>query len=152
MSVITETEEWVIISGTIVADSAYQYLIIGNFFSELIYDTTNVGTNPYNRVYYYVEDVSVYNPGHTEITEEVSSYRLHYNAQNKQVSVFYQGSFDESIERLEVYSVTGQHISTLYSLNSNHVIIDCSTYVPGVYFVRSLDSNNRYEQLKFIVQ
>lgn len=62
-NVITESEGWYLISDTLIADSAYEYLTIGNF-----YDDTNPAfirlyqsvINPhYSTSYYYIDDVSI---------------------------------------------------------------------------------------------
>jgi hypothetical protein len=55
-SIISDTLNWVRISGSFVADSSYRYLSIGNFFNDsattaFYYDTTSVFA------YYYIDDV-----------------------------------------------------------------------------------------------
>lgn len=55
---ITDTLNWTSVSGTFVADSAYQYILIGNF-----YDTANVNltcSDSLTKVsYYYIDDICV---------------------------------------------------------------------------------------------
>lgn len=55
---ISDKDKWTKIEGTIIADSNYEYLTIGNFFD---FDkTTNSDTPKYwGIVYYYIDDVSV---------------------------------------------------------------------------------------------
>jgi hypothetical protein len=42
VSVISDTANWVRISGSIIADSAYNYLILGNFYNDANTDTTTL--------------------------------------------------------------------------------------------------------------
>jgi hypothetical protein len=59
-SIITETSSWVTISGSFIADSAYEYVMIGNFFHPDSVDiqlTSLFGNN--QQVYYYIDEVCV---------------------------------------------------------------------------------------------
>jgi len=58
-SLITDTTGWTEVSGSFVADSAYQYLVIGNFFDNDNTDTLLLGPAPLCYTYYYVDNVSV---------------------------------------------------------------------------------------------
>jgi hypothetical protein len=57
--IISDTVNWVTISGILTADSAYSYLIIGNFFDNAntqfsAFDSTGFGA------YYFLDDIEVY--------------------------------------------------------------------------------------------
>lgn len=56
---IQDTTNWTTISGSFIADSAYQYIIIGNFFDDA--NTTFIKMNSSNNCYsyYYVDDICV---------------------------------------------------------------------------------------------
>jgi hypothetical protein len=60
-NLITDTLNWTRISGSFVADSAYQYVAFGNFFDDAHTDTFNVylGQLDYNYTYYLVDQVCV---------------------------------------------------------------------------------------------
>jgi len=58
--VISDSVEWTTVQGVIVADSAYQFVLVGNFFDDA--STTVELTNPggqFGFSYYYVDDVCV---------------------------------------------------------------------------------------------
>jgi hypothetical protein len=60
-NIITDTINWVELSGTFVADSAYQYVAIGNFFDDAHTDTIHyayTGLVGYP-AYYFVDDVCI---------------------------------------------------------------------------------------------
>jgi len=59
-NVISDTAGWTLLTDTIIATAAWQYLIIGNYFSDA--NTTIVNYNPggfWDRCYYYCDDVNV---------------------------------------------------------------------------------------------
>lgn len=57
--VITDSLNWTKISGTYIADSAYQYIMLGNFFDNAHTDTTRVWPTPAWFSYYFVDDIEV---------------------------------------------------------------------------------------------
>lgn len=62
--VITDTLNWIKVSGSFVADSAYRYIVIGGFFEDALLDTVVINyhaTYPHviYQSYYYVDDVCV---------------------------------------------------------------------------------------------
>lgn len=56
---ITDQINWVEISGTFVADKAYEYIFIGNFFSDAKTTQAPSGNGTADWCYYYVDSVSV---------------------------------------------------------------------------------------------
>lgn len=62
IAVISDTAGWTLVGGSFVADSAYQYMVIGNFFSNALTDTLHLG-NPSLGAYYFVDDVCVVKAG-----------------------------------------------------------------------------------------
>lgn len=57
--VTSDTAAWSLVGGTFTADSAYRYLVLGNFFSDELTDTTHVVPGPSLGAYYFVDDVCV---------------------------------------------------------------------------------------------
>lgn len=61
-SFITDTMNWTTISGSFIADSAYQYIYLGNFFDDAHTDTVvlfiNIGPQIFLS-YYYIDDVCI---------------------------------------------------------------------------------------------
>ena len=59
-SIISDTTTWFTISGSFVADTNYQYVVVGNFFGDGL--TSSYLINPsgsYDHSYYYIDDVCV---------------------------------------------------------------------------------------------
>ena len=59
-TLITDTANWVTLSSLFIADSTYQYIVIGNFFDDFNTDTLILNT-AFSKCYsyYFVDDVSV---------------------------------------------------------------------------------------------
>jgi hypothetical protein len=75
--IISDTANWTLISGSFVADSAYQYLVIGNFFSGALTDTAHLGSNTSLGAYYFVDGVCVRKAGEEcEFTSGISGAHM----------------------------------------------------------------------------
>jgi hypothetical protein len=57
--IISDTVKWTQINGSFVADSAYSYIIIGNFFTDSFTDTIDLSSINNKYAYYYIDDVCV---------------------------------------------------------------------------------------------
>lgn len=71
-TLITDTTNWVNIKGEFISDSAYQYLSIGNFFSDLNTQFGYYFTNMQNFAYYYIDDVFVGEDINAQFIDETS--------------------------------------------------------------------------------
>jgi len=56
---IIDTINWTRVSGSFIADSAYNYIMLGNFFDNANTDTTQIIGNPNCTAYYYLDNVCV---------------------------------------------------------------------------------------------
>lgn len=54
-SIITDSTNWILIRGTLIADSSYQYINVGNFFDDV--NTNTISLGPSGACYYYVDDI-----------------------------------------------------------------------------------------------
>lgn len=73
--VVADTAQWMLISGEFVADSAYRYLAIGNFFENALTDTVHVTQGPSSGAYVYVDAVCVtQNSAGCEFTSGVGTH------------------------------------------------------------------------------
>ena len=155
VSIISDTANWVRISGSIVADSAYQYLILGNFFDDANTDTTtlNCGNCINNYSYYLIDDVCVSTdsllcnggidvlPCTVSIEENNfnSSFSLFPNPANNHINI--QSNFNTPFD-VEVYNSIGQLLYKKQNISSNNLQIDISSYNSGLLFIK-IESNNQ---------
>ena len=63
-AIISDTANWTLVSGSFVADSAYRYLVLGNFFSDALTDTIHLLPGPSLAPYYFVDGVCVTKAGY----------------------------------------------------------------------------------------
>lgn len=58
-TIITDTAGWTLVSGSFVADSAYRYIVLGNFFDDGLTDTLHFTTGPSGAAYYLYDAICV---------------------------------------------------------------------------------------------
>ncbi len=149
--IISDTANWTTISGWFTADSAYKYLIIGNFFDddniEMMDFNSGAGNNDSG---YFVDDVYVGR-------DEISKYKLSL-INKKQISVYpnpFSVSAQIKIEELNIindftYSlndITGKKITnqiTISKLNNNILLIERNNLPNGMYFLEIKINNKIY--------
>ncbi|MEO5674037.1 MAG: T9SS type A sorting domain-containing protein [Chitinophagales bacterium] len=149
-TIFTDTLNWTTIEYDIVADSAYQYIAIGNFFDALHTDTIHLGSFIF-RSYYYIDDVSL-------IKETENGVNTLY--QNG-LSVFPNPVNDVLYVRKEGCSV---HLITLINKmgqiffqqaenfsNSNNISIDVKKFPAGIYFIQ-LNDEKKVQQHLLLIQ
>jgi Secretion system C-terminal sorting domain len=132
-SVISDSINWTKLNGSFIADSAYQYLMIGNFFDDSNTTFINNGTGVYS--YYYIDDVCLSTDSllcaefSTEIQEnELEKDVLIYpNPSSSMVSVKCPYTFN-----LRVYDKLGKEMFH-FKKAENEITIDISKWEEGVY-------------------
>jgi len=137
-SVITDTTNWIRVTGSFVADSAYQYLLIGNFFDDANTTITNQTSGIY--AYYFIDEVclstdSMFCANFTTSIDEFYNSQgifLFPNPSNHEVLI---KIFSEA--EMCIYSSLGQIIVT-NSIGSEWRIIT-SDWANGIYFVKIND-------------
>jgi hypothetical protein len=147
-SVISDSVNWVRISGSIIADSAYAYLALGNFF-----DDANTDTFQYScasclnvQAYYLVDDVCVStdsvlaNGGIDALPCTTSIYEL---APNEGISVFpnpVEDIITLSLQNFQCDEITltdasGRIVHVQWIVSGNSATIDMSSCPSGMYFL-----------------
>lgn len=114
-SIVSDTTNWTLVSGSFVADSAYQYLVIGNHFNNENTNTLWSGTGSVSFTYYYVDQVCVStDPGGCEhaigigeISNPISFVAPNPSSSHLQVMVN-----DPAVCRVELFDTMGSMISS----------------------------------------
>ncbi|MFH2143484.1 MAG: T9SS type A sorting domain-containing protein [Bacteroidota bacterium] len=139
VSIISDKNNWVTISDSFIADSAYKYIFIGNFFDNLSTDTI-LYSGLYCYSYYYIDDVCVSEDSLTciDISSEIIDFNtdttilnqgncVNYNINTVVNYDYYEWSFDGAIPNTSnlmsptniCYNDTGQFSVTLIAFNNN---------------------------------
>lgn len=155
-SVISDTLNWNQIFGSFTADLTYNYLMIGNFFTN-----PNITINdiiPANDFgYYYVDDVCVSNDSsfaanylYTGIQEEPlkNNFNIYPNPANDYININ-NNSFQNPFN-VTIYNTIGQALYAKQNITSNNLQIDISNFNSGLLFIKieSINQSIIYKLLK----
>lgn len=162
-TIITDTLNWLRISGSIVADSAYNYVMLGNFYDDANTDTTtlNCGTCTNYGSYYLIDDVCVSTdstlcnggidalPCTLSIEENsfINSISIFPNPTSNFVTISsdLQTAFD-----IEVYNTIGQLLYFKKNNTADDLQLDVSPFNYDLLFIKITSQNNQlmYKLLK----
>lgn len=163
-SIISDTLNWVRVSGSIVADSTYNYLMLGNFYDDANTDTTTLicGSCTNLGSYYLIDDVCIStdsvlcNGGLKDLScvvsvEEYSfneEFSLYPNPANDLVTV--QNNSNTPFD-IEIYNSIGQLLYREQNVNSEVVRLDISLYGNGLMFIKTISQHGQH-RLKLLKQ
>lgn len=152
-SVITDNNNWVLISGTFVADSAYQYIAVGNFFTDANTTTTvSCSGCSFNLCGYFIDDVSV-------IERQGQGTGIERNSADNSISIYPNPSSGlitinmtnvAANAILYVTDIIGQEVlkTTLKDVTTN---LDLSALQKGIYML-SITNGQQKHIRKIIIQ
>lgn len=153
--VLDDVENWIQVSGWFLADSAYNYLVLGNFFGNALTTTVDLAPDlPTNSTgaYYYVDKVCVaLQPEHCDLANavvplDVPRFQLHPIPASDQI---YIRSSEFLEAQWKVYDMTGRWIGT-GDFKNEGTTIQVDQWPDGQYLL--VISNGEYtSRSKFIV-
>ena len=143
---LSDTLNWMLVSGIYTAHGGEQYLTIGNFYAD---DSTNylkISNNNTHFSFYYIDDVwvslSTDTSGINEVAEKEIGMDIYPNPASDNVTILLN-NIDNSQCTFELYDVVGNRIfSKEFKANQYSVIIPLDNVAKGVYICRILNSNN----------
>jgi hypothetical protein len=132
---LSDTINWMKVSGSFIADSSYQYITVGNFKNDANTDTMNIYSNNVSTdIYYYVDDVCVSTDSlacnNLVGIQTNASYQslFFYNTATKKIIVTENGYYN-----IEILDLSGHIIEEMKLYGSQK--IDVSKYEYGCYIV-----------------
>jgi hypothetical protein len=140
-SIVKDTVLWKKITGSFIADSAYKYLIIGNFFDDTKTDTLHFPDLAFGYYvsYYYLDDVcltsdSLYAETWTGMHESIleSSFNIFPNPANEVVHL--QSS--QKIDYVEIYNTVGQLIYSKETSGLFNTEVSINEIPSGLYIFK----------------
>jgi hypothetical protein len=155
-SIIKDKQNWTPINGSFIADSAYKYIILGNFFDQINTDTTHLTASiPSATSYYYIDDVCVSTDStfcanyqySCTITQIQNSERELFNIYPNPFSNNLTISFDNQNEKsILIFDVLGNLIFKVRTNQANYVLagldLDSGFYILKIFDNKtSLQSN-----------
>lgn len=155
-TIITDSLDWTRINGSFVADSAYNYLLIGNFFDDANTDTINIFNDFTYNAYYFLDDVAVgtdssfiYNYNYlTEVSE--NNLQTQFSFSPNPVSDYFtlNQSFNEPYD-LIIYNALGQQLYEEKNITTCHKTINTIQFTSGILFI-TIKSNNQTINYKLL--
>ncbi|MBL7895292.1 MAG: T9SS type A sorting domain-containing protein [Bacteroidia bacterium] len=140
-SIVSDTANWTTIKGSFVADSAYQYLSIGNFFDDLSTNKTYFFSSSTYSAYYFVDDIcvstdSIFTETWTNIREinANSSLSIYPNPCSDKLIVDLQESPNIPLT-LTIYNSLGQVVYRKQSVNEERITLNLSDLSSGVFLL-----------------
>ena len=153
-SIIYDKINWVEICGSVIADSAYQYLILGNFFDDANTDTTHCPSPPSGiaYAYYYLDAVSVSTDsltcnaivGTSEINN-TDEFVLFPNPFNDKISITTKRS---EIVEVSLFDITARKIFNQSFTNS--ISINTEQLANGIYIYEVRNKNGLIKNGKIV--
>lgn len=149
LEVITDTANWTLVSSSFVADSAYQYLVLGNFFGQVQTDTVNLDQEPSLGAYYFVDAVCVTRAGNdcsftSDVQEQESNVNLPWpNPADGFMNITVEPGLD-----WRVYNAVGQLMAKGIS-RSSELTIPVYRWAEGDYLLRL--QGNELKHFRFVV-
>jgi len=155
---ITDTLGWTKINGSFVADSAYQYFMIGNFFDDAHTNKIRYGGTPDSNAYYYIDDICV-------STDSLYAYQwtgIKDLYQNDNISV-YPNPFTSSLSitdlnavalaSIVIYNNIGQEVYHMQlKTRSYQYILDDLDYLKNGFYYIELNYRDNRTVLKKIIK
>jgi hypothetical protein len=154
-SIISDSLNWVRIFGSFVADSAYNNIVIGNFFDDSNTDTLKFFNDFTDNAYYYLDDVCV-------STDSAFAYNYVYNTSipemtsQNQITFFpnpvienlnIKNSFNEPID-IYIYNVFGELIYSVKNINHKILSVNLPHTQKGLLLVNIKSQSINYKLLK----
>jgi hypothetical protein len=154
--VVNDTLDWVILTGTYVPDSAYQYIQVGNFLTDALTLTEVIDSTAASQLAYVVIDgVCVSElPGGCDFSDGLS------NASAAVESFYFDGEHSQLVLvsalgspkpwQIAIYDMAGKRIELIWvHVGSERHSIDLHGYLPGIYTLQAITPQQTPINLKF---
>jgi hypothetical protein len=148
-SIVKDSTNWTRITGSFIADSAYYYLVIGNFFDDANTDTVKYFNSWWDDfAYYYLDDVCVgtdsafvysYN-GVTGISHNRANPMVSFYPNPFKDFLFIQTSFNQEMT-ISIYNLLGEQLLSTSQTSTKSFSIDLSSIPSGVFIINFKTSN-----------
>ena len=152
-SIVSDSIFWTKISGEIIADSAYEYLILGNFFDDTLTDTISNSIAP-EQAYYFIDDIclstdSMYCDTWTFLSESFISSSEEIFIIPNPADNWINITSKELIDQVQIFNFSGSLISSIDQVKLSNVAIEVNSLSAGLYYLRIKVNSSIYFK-KFI--
>ena len=154
----TDTSMWYQVSGVYVPDSAYQFVVLGNFFADTLLTLVDINPNgTFQAVYVYYDDVCVsYSAGDCGVDTGVSEpwgekgMRAYPNPFTDGCKVLFDESHSETLH-LELVDLSGRPVWHGKLLSGQHSMEVLSPHLEdGVFYLRAISTKGAFPPIVLI--
>jgi hypothetical protein len=150
--IITDTTNWTIISGSFVADSAYRYAVIGNFFDDFQTSISQIqDTISDKSAYYLIDDVTISTDSLSALEnhKKFSFMKIYPNPTfSKNITI--ETTLEINSFKLYITDLYGNEIKYIDIL-ANKTQINLENLNQGVYFIVFKDKEKFYKEKLIII-
>jgi len=138
-SIILDSINWTKVTGIFVADSSYDYIVVGNFFVDSLTNTINIGPQPLVS-YYYVDDIclsidSMYCENWTYTPNTIQEAQINIYPNPTEGSIFIKTM--EIFNSFEIIDPLGRiHFKTKLDYVQQRFHLDLGSFSSGIYYIR----------------
>ena len=151
-SIIKDTVSWTTVSGFFTADSAYKYIIVGNFFDcahrdSIVFAGSPCGSTTYNS-YYMVDDVMV-NDSLTGIADYSNEnyFNVYPNPFNETATIQIKTAINFKNAELKIFDAIGREVKQQF-IYSDEATIERDNLSQGIYLLKiSIDDKTFFQKL-----
>ncbi|MFM2224741.1 MAG: hypothetical protein RJA07_943 [Bacteroidota bacterium] len=149
-TMVTDTQHWVLLIDTFIANGGEQFVSIGNFKldSQTQFVLVDSQSNLPEAAYYFIDDVSLIDLDEVGI-EEVERNKLvvYPNPTTNELTI----NIDNvQLKTIDITDVLGRKQNIKYSILNNQYLIDVSSLSSGIYFVKATDTKGNTMNGKFV--
>lgn len=151
-SIISDTTNWTLISGTYIASGGEKYITIGNFNTDSNTPSVFIGFSS-TMAYFYIDSVSVVDCSSSSVGSEqtfISSIILFPNPIKEKTTLQFD-NFTKDNFTLIIFDSKGQVVQRIYNITGNRVEIEKQNLTSGIYFYR-LQSKEKIASGKIIIE
>ena len=148
--IISDSLNWTTIRGSLLADSAYSFISIGNFFKNYLTDTVNLNPNNHTRGYYYIDDVcisddSLYCELWTGLSQDIfkDALKIYPNPTNKELHI---DNIPRGCTKIIMYDVNGKKVLEISTDKKFKTVFNLSPLNNGIYSLIFQSKNNIFSK------
>lgn len=156
-NIVTDTLGWTTVSGSFIADSAYNYMVLGNFFDDSHTNSFSTVVTSMYQAYYFIDDVCVSidsficNGGNIFSSSSVSEFDpiLSFFQFHQNISVIFDNSISLNHVYLNIYDISGRELKK-HRLTDYHNTISCCEFPKGIYFCEIIINKQSFPRKFFV--
>lgn len=148
-TVVKDSTNWVKVKGSFIADSAYNYVVLGNLLTDSLTKSERLTSKQLALAYYYIDDVCVSQDSATcqrnlgiDKASVESALRVFPNPGHGIFNLCWQAGDQEGYYDFQIIDSNGKLLMSKQNVDqANSELIDLEHCSPGIYLLRIVTQN-----------